>query len=719
MEIAASNQRAKIQGRGTPTESLYTWFFPQWKALVRLARHPVFQFGMLLRLALVLLAVPKVQEKWFVPFLLDFLRRPSLDPWTTFLSIGGDSMSFPYGPVMYLLHLPGVALGGLIDQQFGLHFFALLGFGLTILLLDLELFLSLEQILGASDDEILRSYWLSPIVLYVCYWHGQTDMVPVLLLMISLRLLQRLHPIPAGVVLGLAVSAKLSMVLPAPFLAIYLWRSKRLAGLLPRFMIPAILTAALLQGPYLLFSPGVKVMVLGSPEIQKIYQLSIQFSDKLQVYVLPFTYLLLLYAAWRIGRMSFDLLFSFLGASFFLVLLLTPASIGWFLWAVPFLVAHQLGGGLSASLPVFAFSLAMIGFHIGQSTGSMVRLAGIDLTAQMPMTPHLQSLWLTAMVAIGGALATRMFRTGVQQNDYFRLSRKPVAIGIAGDSGSGKDTLAAALAGVFGASAVANISGDDYHSWDRHAPMWRALTHLNPQANNLMAFSNDVLALMEGKSIVCRHYNHSSGRFTKRHSVAHNDVILVSGLHTLYISSLLSKFDVRLFLAMDEELRRYFKLRRDVNQRGHSEAKVLESLEHRYPDAERYIHPQSKAADLVFTLEPVNREDLTRPERPDDIRLRLCVNLRRGLYYEKLIRILVSLCGLHVDMSIGEENSGVELRIEGDLQPEDLELAAGQLVPHLEELMALDARWESGMIGLMQLITLVEVAEALRARGNG
>ncbi len=696
------------------------WLYPQCKSLGRLARHPIFQFGLLIRLALVFLAVPKVQEKWFVPFLLDFLRQPSLDPWTTFLNSGGDSMSFPYGPVMYLLHLPGVALGGLIDQHFGLgHFFALLGFGLTILLLDLELMLSLEQILDASEDEILRYYWLSPIVLYICYWHGQTDMVPVLLLMVSLRLLQKLHAKSAGMVLGLAIAAKLSMILPAPFLVIYLWRSKRLSGLLSQFMIPAIITAALLQGPYLLFSPGVKVMVMGSPEIQKVYQLSIKFGDKLQVYVLPFTYLLLLYAAWRIGRMSFSLLFSFLGASFFLVLLLTPASIGWFLWAVPFLVAHQLGGGVPASLPVYAFSMVMIIFHLGQSTGATVRLAGLDLTAPVAMPAHLQSLWLTGMVALGAALAARMFRTGVQQNDYFRLSRKPVAIGIAGDSGSGKDTLAAALAGVFGSSAVASISGDDYHSWDRHAPMWRALTHLNPQANNLLAFSNDVLALMEGKSIVCRHYDHSSGRFTKRRSVAHNEVILVSGLHTLYIPSLVSKFDVRLFLAMDEELRRYFKLRRDVNERGHPEEKVLESLENRYPDAKRYIHAQAKTADLVFNLEAVNREDLKLPERPDDIRLRLCVSLRRGLYYEKLIRILVSLCGLHVDMSIGEEDSLVELRIEGDLQPEDLALAAGQLVPHLEELMALDARWANGMIGLMQLITFVEVAEALRARGNG
>lgn len=719
MEISAQSSPARaLPVNDDPwTRLLQEWLTPQWASLRRLARRPLFQFGLLIRLALVVMAVPKVQEKWFVPFLLDSMREPSIDPWTAFLRNGGDSMSFPYGPVMYLLHLPGVLIGGWIDQHFGLNFFALLGFGLTILLFDVELLLALEQILGGNEDDLLRYYWLSPIVLYICYWHGQTDMVPVLLLTLSLRMLQRLRPRAAGLALGLAVAAKLSMMLPVPFLVIYLYRSKRLAGFVWQFTVPAVLTAALLQGPYLLFSPGVKTMVLGSPEIQKVYQLSINFNDKLHIYVLPFTYLLLLYAAWRIGRMSFELLFSFLGAAFFLVLLLTPASIGWFLWAVPFLVAHQLGAGFSASLLVYGYSMAMIGFHLGQSSGAMIRFGGPNLSVPLSLPPHLQSLWLTGMAAAGAALAARMFRTGVQQNDYFRLSREPVAIGIAGDSGSGKDTLAAALAGVFGARSVASISGDDYHSWDRHAPMWRAMTHLNPQANNLLAFSNDVLALMEGKDIVCRHYDHKSGRFTKRHSVERNDVIVVSGLHTLYIPTLLSKFDVRVFLAMDEELRRYFKLRRDVNERGHPEQKVVESLEHRYPDAKRFIHPQANAAHLVFTLEPVNREDLSRPGRPGEIRLRMCARMRRGLYYESLTRVLVSLCGLHVDMSMGEEGGGVELRIEGDVEAEDLSLAAVKLVPHLEELMAIDAQWEGGMIGLMQLISLVEVAEALRARG--
>ena len=176
MEISAQSSPVKTLPVNDDawTRLLQEWLTPQWASLRRLARRPLFRFGLLIRLALVIMAVPKVQEKWFVPFLLDSLRQPSIDPWTAFISNGGDFMSFPYGPVMYLLHLPGVLIGGLIDQHFGLKFFALLGFGLTILLFDVELLLALEQILGGSEDDLLRYYWLSPIVLYICYWPGVT-----------------------------------------------------------------------------------------------------------------------------------------------------------------------------------------------------------------------------------------------------------------------------------------------------------------------------------------------------------------------------------------------------------------------------------------------------------------------------------------------------------------------------------------------------------------
>ena len=52
-------------------------------------------------------------------------------------------------------------------------------------------------------------------------------------------------------------------------------------------------------------------------------------------------------------------------------------------------------------------------------------------------------------MAAGAVLAIRMYREGIQNNYYFRNSRKPFTIGIAGDSGAGKDVFGS-LSDLFG-----------------------------------------------------------------------------------------------------------------------------------------------------------------------------------------------------------------------------------------------------------------------------
>ena len=75
------------------------------------------------------------------------------------------------------------------------------------------------------------------------------------------------------------------------------------------------------------------------------------------------------------------------------------------------------------------------------------------------------------MTAVGIILAVRIWREMVSRNDYFRLSRKPLVIGIAGDSGAGKKTLSNALVGLFGNHSVTMLNGDNYHRWDREKPI--------------------------------------------------------------------------------------------------------------------------------------------------------------------------------------------------------------------------------------------------------
>ncbi|RDZ26739.1 hypothetical protein [Lysobacter silvisoli] len=684
-------------------------------------RLPAFRVGLLLRLALIVLLVPKIQQEWFLPFLDHAIGTPSLDPWSSFLAAGGSALAYPYGPVMLLAHLPGALLGWLADAATGGHAFLGIGFRLGLLGADLACLLLLRRLLPSDRPRLLLwLYWWSPIVLFVTYWNGQTDLVPIALLLGALLLLRRDRAAASGGVLGLALAAKLSMALAAPFMAIYLWRNKRLRSMLPPFAAACAVVAAALTLPWTA-SQGFMSMVLGSREFGRVFDLALPVGEELKLYLTPTLYLLAAYAAWRFRRISFELLIASTGLSFFLVVLGTPAPPGWYLWLVPFLVAHQLQGDRSARVLAGGFSLLLIAMHVFISSGATAPLLGWNPAPAVAavaarIDPHVHSLWMTLVVASGLVLIVQMLRERIARNDYYRIAQKPLVLGIAGDSGSGKDTLSRALAGMFGEHSVVHVSGDDYHIWDRYAPMWKGLTHLNPRANDLQRFNDDVLALMDGKAIVCRRYDHGAGRFEAPSLLPKNDVIIASGLHALHFPRLRRRYDVSVYLDVDERLRRAWKIHRDVHQRGHSLETVSGSLQRRAPDSQRYIHPQKAAASLVLSLQPVNAQQLERLESPEHARLKLVALIRNGSYHERVARILIGVCGLHLDVQLAEDSGEVEMSIEGDVAAEDIALAARSLAPGLQEMLDVRPAWEDGMSGIMQLLVLVQIEEALKNR---
>jgi len=277
----------------------------------------------------------------------------------------------------------------------------------------------------------------------------------------------------------------------------------------------------------------------------------------------------------------------------------------------------------------------------------------------------------------------------------------------------GKDTLAHAIAGVFGETAVASISGDDYHRWERARPMWSAMTHLNPRANDLDRMTGDILKLLSGSPVSARQYDHKTGLFTKPRVINFNDVIIVSGLHALLVPVLRKRYDLRIFLDMDEGLRRFFKLRRDTVERGHSADSALQAIERRASDGNRFVRPQRDHSDIVFSLQPVSASQLAEIGQNADIRLKLGAALRENTTFELLVRTLVGICGLQVDVNFAENSNTVELMIEGDIDAADVALAAGIMVPNLDELIALKPDWRGGMTGIMQLIVVVQTAHAI------
>jgi hypothetical protein len=175
-------------------------------------------------------------------------------------------------------------------------------------------------------------------------------------------------------------------------------------------------------------------------------------------------------------------------------------------------------------------------------------------------------------------------------------------------------------------------------------------------------------------------------------------------------------FNLKIFLELDHDLRKYFKLRRDTKQRGHSIEKILESFDKRALDSERFIQPQSLHADLIFRIEPIHSNYLNDINSDKPIPLKLIVISQRGFNELSLNRALIGVCGLNVDLDMINDDREVRLVIEGEASAEDIKMAAQMLCPKVLEFLDSEPTWNDGVIGLMQLITLSHISQALTKR---
>jgi hypothetical protein len=211
----------------------------------------------------------------------------------------------------------------------------------------------------------------------------------------------------------------------------------------------------------LAFNPSLSSMIFNNPEVLKIYSFNITLAEGLAIYIVPLAYIVLLYFFWQIRRVNLDLLLAFIGITFLIIVLLTPASPGWFIWCLPLLAQYQARKEAKAILWTSGFSILYI---------LLVLINGqhVDLSLQGQInSPWLLSIIHTAMVSVGLILIINLYEELINKNVFFKFSKEPLVIGIAGDSGAGKDTLVNHIKDIFGYNSITHISGDDYHLWER------------------------------------------------------------------------------------------------------------------------------------------------------------------------------------------------------------------------------------------------------------
>ena len=222
-------------------------------------------------------------------------------------------------------------------------------------------------------------------------------------------------------------------------------------------------------------------------------------------------------------------------------------------------------------------------------------------------------------------------------------------VGVAGDSGSGKSTFARGIIRLFGAGQVATISLDDYHLLDRQERKRTGIVALDPRANNLKLLAEHAGMLKKGKQIAKPRYNHSTGKLDPPVPFKPKRVVILEGLLPFHTRRLRELMDFSIYIDPDFEVKKAWKIARDVEERGHSRKAVLASIEERKPHYQRFIAPQRKHAEVIVNIKAELDEERYRRGSP------YWVRLIQKLTGEKLTDINMPLDLSAMCMSKGEE----------------------------------------------------------------
>lgn len=181
---------------------------------------------------------------------------------------------------------------------------------------------------------------------------------------------------------------------------------------------------------------------------------------------------------------------------------------------------------------------------------------------------------------------------------------KPFLLGVAGGSGSGKTTVAERLAGLIGGSTdLALLRLDAYYRDRNHLPFEEraAINYDHPDAFDWPLLLDHVQALQDGHPVQVPVYDFATYlRLPDRQTVAPARIVVVEGILVLYDPELRERFDLRVFVDTDADVRFIRRLERDVAERERSPESVIDQyLGTVRPSHLQFIEPSKRYADVI------------------------------------------------------------------------------------------------------------------------
>lgn len=183
--------------------------------------------------------------------------------------------------------------------------------------------------------------------------------------------------------------------------------------------------------------------------------------------------------------------------------------------------------------------------------------------------------------------------------------KKPIIIGIAGGSASGKSSIANEIYDYFKHDhTIKIIRLDDYYKDQSHLTMEQ---RVKTNYDHPLAFDMDLLVkhlelLKSNQSIEKPIYDFTThNRSLQVEIINPRDVFILEGLFVLNEAQIRERCDILIYVDTDADIRFIRRLKRDIQERGRSlESVCNQYLETVRPMHEQFVEPSKKYAHIII-----------------------------------------------------------------------------------------------------------------------
>jgi uridine kinase len=183
-------------------------------------------------------------------------------------------------------------------------------------------------------------------------------------------------------------------------------------------------------------------------------------------------------------------------------------------------------------------------------------------------------------------------------------STRPLVIGIAGGSGSGKTTIAHEIAhAVHDDDRILIMTQDAYYKDNAGIPMAARMkiNYDHPDAFDMPLLVSQLQQILKRQAIEIPVYDFTA--HTRSNKTTHAepaDIVILEGILALADERLRQLMDIKIYVDTDDDIRFIRRLQRDMKERGRSLDSVIQQyLKTVKPSYHQFIEPSKRYADII------------------------------------------------------------------------------------------------------------------------